>query len=148
MKPPPLEKIPEAYSVIADERIEIGGGRATVKSSEGKKTYLVEWDGDVYSANDNATYWQGYPGYPIIAVLLLQERLPYNREDAFAFKGINWKKLNAAHKNNYAAALAEVLNRLKAEGIDVDRLNKNLALTHQALVGLDLQIKRGRLKAG
>jgi len=144
MKMPPLEKIPEAYSALADERIMIGDGQAKVKSSDGQKVYLVEWDGDIYSANDNATYWQGYPGYPIIAVLLLQGRLPCNQEDVIKFKGVDWKKLNAAHKNDYASALGEVLERLKEQGGDIERLNKNMALVYQALSQLNLTIKRGR----
>jgi len=148
MKLPPLEKIPEAYSAIADQRVEMGEGQALVKSSDGQKRYLVEWAGDLYSSNDNATYWQGYPGYPVIAVLLLQGRLSYKREDALKFKGINWRKLNTDHKNNYASALNEVLGRLKDSGIDVDRLNNNMLLIHQALAGLNLEIKRGKLKPG
>ena len=147
MKLPPLEKIPEAYSAIADNRVEMGVGRSTVKSSDGQKEYLVEWDGDLYSSNDNATYWQGYPGYPIIAVLLLQGRLPYSREDAFRFAGVNWKKINTAHKNNYASALGEVLAGLENESVDADRLHGKLIEVHQALAALNLKIKRGRLKS-
>jgi len=147
MKMPPLEKIPEAYSAIADQRVALGEGRAEVQSSDGRKTYLVEWKGDLYSANDNATYWQGYAGYPIIAVLLLQGRLPYIYEDALLFQRINWNALNKAHKNNYAEALKEVQEGLKKQGVDVERLNQNLRMIYQALAGLDLKIKRGRLKS-
>lgn len=147
MKMPPLEKIPEAYSAIADQRVTLGQGRAEVKSSDGRKTYLVEWDGDRYSANDNGSYWQGYAGYPVIAVLMLQGRLPYEPEDALHFRGLSWKALNAAHKNNYAAALKEVMGRLKELGIDVERLNQNMNLVYQALAKLNLTIKRGRLKS-
>ena len=148
MKMPPLEKIPEAYTTIADQRIEMGPGRATVKSSDGQKIYIVEWDKDCYSASDNASYWQGYAGYPIIAVLLLEGRLPYSPEDALRFKGVNWKKLNQAHKNNYTAALAEVFEGLKRQGIDVEQLNQSIIQTYQALAGLNLEIKRKRLKSG
>ena len=34
LKMPPIEKIPEAYSAIADQRIEIGQTSAKVKSSD------------------------------------------------------------------------------------------------------------------
>ena len=148
MKMPPRAKIPEAYSAIADQRVEMNEGRAEVRSSDGRKAYVVEWSGDLYSANDNATYWQGYAGYPVIAALLLQGRLPYHPEDALHFRGINWNELNKAHKNNYASALKEVLERLKKQGIDVERLNQNMELIYQALAGLNLKIKRGRLKPG
>ena len=147
IKMPPLEKIPEAYSAIADKRIAMSLDQATVSSSDYKKTYLVEWVGDTYSSNDNATYWQGYPGYPIIAALLLQGRLPYFPEDVLKFKGIDWNQLNTAHKNNYASALADVMHRLTYDREDAELLNKHIIEIHQALAQLNLTIKRGRIKA-
>ncbi len=78
-KNPPIEKIYEAYSAIADGRVTLCVGEAAVRSSNGQKEYLVTWDDRVYTSNDSATYWQGYAGYPVIAVLLLQGELPLNR---------------------------------------------------------------------
>ena len=74
-KIPPIAKIYEAYSCIADGRIELKDEDAKVTSSDNKKTYLVKWKDNVYSSNDNASFWQGYPGYPVIAVLMLQNKL-------------------------------------------------------------------------
>ena len=88
MKIPPLEKTSEAYSVMADQRITLSQGWAEVKLSDGRKTYLLEWGVDRYPASDNGSYWQGYAGYPAIAVLMLQRRLPYAR--------IDWEALNIA----------------------------------------------------
>lgn len=94
MKMPPLEKIHEALSAVADNRVEMGEGEAFVISSGGGKRYTVRWEGKVFSANDNATYWQLYPGYPIIAVLLLSGRLPLEDDIAGCFSGIDWSDLN------------------------------------------------------
>lgn len=56
-KMPPREKIHEALSAVADNRVTINGNQAEVISSDHTKKYLVTWDNNVYSANDNATFW-------------------------------------------------------------------------------------------
>ena len=81
-KLPPIQKILEAYTAIVDNNVNLTENEAKVKSSNGAKTYTVSWENDVYHSNDNATYWQGYAGYPVIAVLMLQGKLPdvYKRQ--------------------------------------------------------------------
>jgi hypothetical protein len=98
---PPKEKIYEAYSAIADGRVNMFDGYASVSSSDRKKQYTVEWNEDVYSSNDNASYWQGYMGYPVIAVLMLQGRISCDSAVAEYFADINWKELNTQYKNQY-----------------------------------------------
>ena len=66
-KLPPIEKIYEAYSAIVDGRIALFENYATVLSSNREKEYTVTWENDVYSANDNATYWQGYAGRSFVS---------------------------------------------------------------------------------
>ena len=82
-KLPPIAKVYEAWSAVADGRVKLHPDerRATVTSSNGEKEYTVSWDEDgaAYSSNDNATYWQGYAGYPVIAVLMEQGALPLDR---------------------------------------------------------------------
>ena len=41
-KLPPIEKIPEAYSAVADERVAMGEHSAKVRSSDGTKTYTQQ----------------------------------------------------------------------------------------------------------
>jgi len=70
-KMPPLIKVYEALGALGDGRVRIvDSRRALVTSSDGTKTYEVETseDGREISSNDNASYWQGYLGYPAIAV--------------------------------------------------------------------------------
>ena len=144
-KMPPAEKAFEAYSAIADGRVEMHAeeGYAFVDSSDGAKTYEVAWEGDVYSSNDNGTYWQGYAGYPVIAVLILQGRLPGLGGEALAdLAGVPWKRLNDAHKRDYAAAANEALAGKTHEAeirAAADKLNR-------ALAELDLTVKRGRAR--
>ena len=63
-KLPPIEKVYEAWSAVADGRVALHPDerRAAIASSNGAKTYTVAWNenGSTYSSNDNATYWQGY----------------------------------------------------------------------------------------
>lgn len=143
-KLPPIEKIYEAYSAIADGRVELGEGEAQVASSDLSRQYTVTWNGDVYSSNDNATYWQGYPGYPVLAVLMLQGYLPLDTEIASHLKGINWNEINARHKSDYAKASQEVLGRLRSAGSPADRIVRDAETVLKELAGLDVEIKRGK----
>src|SRR5271156_4892647 len=90
--PPPI-KVYEALGAIGDGRIRaLDSGAAPngweVVSSDGTKTYRVDIsaDGREISSNDNASYWQGYLGYPAIAVLMARGfyRPPANGTDALA----------------------------------------------------------------
>ena len=145
-KLPPIEKIHEALGAIADGRVHMSENQASVTSSNGAKTYTVRWDGDEYSSNDNATYWRLYPGYPIIAVLMLQGRLPLNRESAARFSGINWTELNEKHKRDYARAVAGVMEKIKADNGDIQRIAGEIDATYKALGKLDITVRRGSLR--
>ena len=111
-KLPPIEKVYEAWSAVADGRVALHPDerRAAIASSNGAKTYTVAWNenGSTYSSNDNATYWQGYAGYPVIAVLMEQGELPLDRAAAEAFAHVDWTYLNERFKRDYAAAVAHL----------------------------------------
>ena len=122
-KMPPLIKVYEALGAIGDGRVRIvDARRATVTSSDGSKTYEVEIsaDGREIASNDNASYWQGYVGYPAIAALLARGfyRPPANVTDALA--GVPWKEINRKHKNDWAKTIAEVEKELEQAGHDPD----------------------------
>src|SRR5487761_1911614 len=112
--PPPI-KVYEAIGAIGDGRLRAIDNSVAqvgwdVVSSAGAKTYRVEIsaDGREISSNDNASYWQGYLGYPAIAVLLIRGlyRAPANVIDALA--GIPWKEINRRFNNDYDQTLVEV----------------------------------------
>lgn len=152
MKIGPVEKIYEALSAIADDRVKFiteegclmptAQGVAKVTSSDGKKTYTVTWQGEDYTSNDNATYWQGYAGYPVIAVLMLQGRLPLDRNIAELFKDINWTELNASHKRDYAAALDEVMQQ---RHIDRNAVDGVVQETYSLLGALPVNVGKGKM---
>lgn len=138
----PIYKIPEAFSAIADGRVELIENSAKITSSDGRKKYTVEFNDDLYSSNDNATYWQGYAGYPVVAVLMLQTRLDYDESVVAHFKGINWTKLNKKHKKKYDKAVEEVLNGLRENGVDIDIIENEISYVHRQLNNMQLTIKR------
>jgi hypothetical protein len=70
----------------------------------------------MFASNDNASDWQGYIGYPIVAVLLVLGRIPHQKGIADALRGIAWKNLNDAHKRNYNAAIEEALSDVDNKG--------------------------------
>jgi len=143
-KIPPIEKIYEAYGALADGRVRVGDGSAQVVSSDGTKAYTVIWEGDTYSSNDNASYWQGYMGYPLIAVLMEQSRVPYDVDTAAYFKGINWKERNAVHRNKYDKVVAEIMTELEKEGVDHEAVVREVQKVYAALKSLDIEYKRGK----
>ena len=93
-KMPPIQKILEAYTAIVDKHVELKNNEALVTSSNDAKTYTVSWEDNIYHSNDNATYWQGYAGYPIIAVLMLQGKIPFDQKLADNFASV---KIGRAH---------------------------------------------------
>lgn len=157
-KMPPIEKIYEAWTALVDGRVTVeeaemavatasdpsapAVGRATVTSSDGSKSYAVAWDGDRYASSDNATYWQGYPGYPVLAVLMLQGRLPYDREVAQHFAGVAWKQINDAHKRDYQAALEDVFVQVGMDASTREACERVAQEVYDALAMLDLTMKR------
>lgn len=141
-KLPPIEKIYEAWSAIADDRVIMREGRATVCSSNRAKEYIVSWAGNVYSSNDNATHWQGYAGYPVIAVLMLQGLLPLDRDIAALFVGINWTEANAAAKRDYAKAVETVFAQLQCDEEKQSAARLENIRVYDALKALNIEITR------
>jgi hypothetical protein len=120
-KQPPATKVYEALSALADGRVSVTGpGKATVLSSGRDRTYDVEWsaDGRVITANDNASYWQGYTGYPIIAVLLALGALRVDEAAVAPLAGVDWHQLNKRFRRDYQAAVEHVLGGLEERGVD------------------------------
>ena len=120
-KMPPLAKIYEAFGALGDERVQLKDeAHASVLSSDGSKTYQVEISADLrtISSNDNASYWQGYLGYPAIAVMLKRGLRPVRAEVINALTGIPWNELNRRFRNDYRRTIEEVMRRAEQRGFD------------------------------
>ena len=144
-KMPPIEKVYEAYSAIADGRVTLveTENRASVASSDGAKAYAVTWNGNIYTSNDNASYWQGYPGYPVLAALMLQGKLTLDRAVADLLAGVNWAELNHEYKRNYAAAVEVVIEKRR---LDAATVKAAVNRVYEEIAELDITIKRGALR--
>ena len=143
LKMPPMEKIPEAYTTIEDGWINLYNDYALVKSSNNEKEYLIKWQDNIYYSNDNSTYWQGYPGYPIIAVLMLQGKISLNREISKYFQNINWHELNKQNKRNYQKSLEDILKDISPKG--QENINKEIKKVFMEIQKLDIELTRKKL---
>lgn len=145
-KPTPIAKVYEALSAVADKRVTFPAdqpGEALVTSSDGSKQYTVRFGDGFYSSNDNATYWQHYAGYPIVAVLIEQHKigLPSGSDSIVqAFAGVNWKKLNTQYKNDYAKSTADFLTTVD----DPKPVKKLVRIVADQLGALDFTAKGNR----
>lgn len=139
-KLPKIEKIPEAYTAIEDDRIKLYDDYASVKSSNNKKEYLVKWKDTLYYSNDNSTYWQGYAGYPVIAVLMLQSKLSLNKEISKFFKNINWNKLNKENKRDYKKSLKQIIEDLTDE--EKTKIYEEINKVYEEIKNLNIEITR------
>lgn len=150
---PPPAKVYEALTAVADGRVRLlGDGRAEVVSSTGEKTYAVSWsaDGRTWSANDNASYWGRYAGYPILAVLLAGGRIRYDAGLAGLLAGVPWKRLNDSVGRDYERAVASVLADVRARGGDTEALvaEAEAIAARFAALGLERGPRPGRPPPG
>jgi hypothetical protein len=141
--PPPI-KVYEAIGAIGDGRVrpvDDAHNVWEVGSSDGAKTYRVEIsaDGREISSNDNASYWQGYLGYPAIAVLIARGILHASPETTRMLAGIPWKELNRRFKNDYTRTTAEVARIVAERGGDFDAIRAEAASILDALAALGLE---------
>lgn len=146
-KLPPLAKVYEALSTVADGRVQMTGPTsAQVTSSGGDKTYLVRWSPDLtqVTSDDNASRWQGYTGYPIIAVLLTLKKLDYDPAIAQALAGVPWNTLNAQHKRDYDAAIDHVLRDVAVAGGQPDAIRQEAERIFAQLRELELSRLTGK----
>jgi len=138
-KIPPLIKAYEALGAIGDGRVRIEDDRhATVTSSDLSKTYDVEMsaDGREIASNDNASYWQGYLGYPAIAVLIGRGLYTPDERTFEALRGIPWREINQRLRNDWDKTVAEVERQAAARGFDIDKIRADAEAIMAALVKL------------
>lgn len=142
MKMPPKIKVYEALTAIANNSVGIENNTAVVYSSNKSKFYNLEWDERGYSSNDNATFYQGYPGYPIIAVLLLTNKLSYDNSILKFFENIDWKKINTKFKSDYEKSIEFVFQNFNKN--DIEFIEKEVDQIYNSLEALNIVVKRSK----
>ena len=149
-KQPPLVKVYEAFSAVAAGRVEIvEPGRARVTSSNGSRVYDVWWDDEAraFFSSDNGSKWQGYAGYPIVAVLLVLGRLRAEAALLAPLAGVDWHELNERFKRRYDEAVSQVLEEVQAAGADAAPISAAAGDVAAQLAGLRLVRLTGRRRA-
>ncbi len=144
-KIPIIEKIYEAYSAIADNRISAGDNIFYAESSDHAKKYTITKTENSYISNDNMSYFMQTLGYPIIATMMLEGKIEYNGEVANYFKNINWKKINTEFKNDYVKAAEIILNQLKESGIDVEFVKAETEKVYSQIKELKLLYTKSKI---
>ena len=116
---------------------------AYVESSDHKKVYTVRFDEHIYSSNDNATMWQHYAGYPIIAVWMKQGKLKVNKSILPLFQDVNWKSLNQTFKHKYEEAIDAFFSTITCDQAMVRKVMQD---TLDELKHMEYIIKGNRAK--
>ncbi len=145
---PPKIKIYEALGCLGDKRIKIKGNEGKVYSSSLKKYYVVKYDSEANAimANDNASYWQGYLGYPSIAFLMAAGKIKHQKEFAKALKGIKWKDINVKFKNDYQKTEKYIKDVLEKRGIDIKSFSKEIDNIYTQIKSLKLNCLGKKIK--
>ncbi len=139
-KLPPKIKIYEALGCLADKRIKIKDAEARVYSSSRKKFYVVRYDENknAIMANDNASYWRGYLGYPSIAYLMLVGKIKFNPEFAQALANIKWKDINTKFKNDFSKTEEYIKDIIKSKGVNIDEFDREIGRIYRKIKSLKL----------
>lgn len=141
-KPPPRAKAFEALTAVVDDRVRrTGPTTAEVVSSDSTKIYVVTWSEEMQkiTSNDNASYWQGYVGYPIIAVLLATGKISFDAEAVRDLSGVPWSKLNKEHRRDYEAVIQGLLTGIAERGGKPEVIVKEVERILQTLGTLHLE---------
>jgi hypothetical protein len=141
-KQPPIVKVYEAFTAVSGGHVSIvEPGRALVTSSDGARTYTVSWSegGSSMISDDNGSRWQGYAGYPIIAVLLERGSLQADEAVTAPLAGVDWHELNDRFKRRYDAAIEHVLAEAAAGGADREAIAAAAEEVLRQLADLHLQ---------
>jgi len=139
---PPKAKIYEALSAVAGNRVKLlDATKAEVTSSSGDKKYTVQWaqDGKAVTSNDNASHWQGYLGYPILAVWMLRGEIQYDRDVARHLAGVPWKRLNTQFRNKYDQAIEHVLKDIESQGVSRETITSEVNRIAEQVSHLSLE---------
>lgn len=109
----------EALTAIADDRVEFTNDAAKVFSSSRNKFYTVTFDLDniAFMSDDNMAYYRDEVSYPMLAVLLLKNKITFDHRILPYLKNIPWKDINQKNKNDYMKSVYEFLGTLGDETV-------------------------------
>ena len=77
-------------------------------------------------------------GYPIVALLIKQGRLPYDSELAEVLKGLKWRELNERYRN-YRKVEEEVKKIVGEKGVQPSKVDEYISKAREALAKFRLR---------
>lgn len=145
---PPIIKIYEALGSLGDGRLEVTGNEGKLYSSSRNKFYVVKWDPETKSimANDNASFFVGYLGYPAIAFLMDKGIIEYDKKWAKALKGIAWKDINQKYKNSFEKTKAYADEVIAKQGLDISEFEEEIEKIAKQIKDLKLNYLGKKIK--
>lgn len=64
--------------------------------------------------------------------------ITYDKSVAARLKGILWKDINQRHKNNYDAAIDEVLDELRKNDVETGEITTEIARIYEQVLALNV----------
>lgn len=157
-KLPHINKIYEALTAIADERIWIISQTtdllwvetvtASVQTSSRDKSYTVSYQPATSQimSNDNSAYRQDEISYPMIALLIILWQLTRDDTQITKLANIHRKAINTQYKNNRDQSTLHVLNQLEKSWIELDPLEHYAQQIYKQLQSIQLSPLWPKLK--
>ncbi len=162
---PPEFKAYEALGALADGRIELVQQQsvfpdktnneiaqenftnhlhiieARQHSSTKNKFYTIKYSPETSQimANDNATWFVGYLGYPALTLLLFIDKIKFKKEIVSFFKNIPFKEINQKNKNSFTKTQLEIDKILLERGLDLELLKQEIKQIFQQFAALALK---------
>lgn len=124
----------EALSAIADGRVELGTNTAKCFSTSRNKFYTIDFNTHnlEFMSDDNMAYYKTEVSYPMVAVLLLTEKIQFNKNILPYFKNIPWKDINQKNKNDYMKSVREFLQTIPTETVREEIRKECLQMFNEA----------------
>ena len=146
---PHITKVYEALGAIGDGRLEMKqDNSARMYSSSRNKFYVVLYNplDDSIMTNDNASYYVGYLGYPMIAYLMKIGKIPFDEELSKLLSGIAWKDINQQFKNDFDKTREYILDGLVEKGYDRADIERRIRNIYDVIVSWEWKMNGKKIK--
>jgi|GEM_PF-646762 len=147
--PPHISKIYEAVSAIADDRVLlVSENESHCTSTSRGKYYTTTYDPETNSimSNDNTAYYTLNMSYPMIALLMLKDVIPYDPSLLEPLKNIPWKDINQQYKDDYDLGLDHYFKQLMPKNVSEAEIKSKIQTIYQYTYSLQLNYLGKKIK--
>ena len=127
---------------MADNRIEVRGDDAVVRSARSDSQYAVHYNKALQQimSNDKGSFWQKYLGYPSIAFLMKSGIIHYDQIYSAALGGVDWKEIKSKFGEDYEGTKEHINTLLQNKGISIDGFRVEIDSIARQIEALDLSM--------